>query len=337
MEGGISSLRVFLTGATGFIGGNVAKKLIDYGYKVNVLIREKSNTMNIDGLPVKIFYGDIRKINSVRKAVYGCKGLFHAAACYSFWSKNPEEIYDINVGGTRTVLMAAYEAGVEKVVYTSSESTVKVRNNGILATEEKLSSLEELSGDYKKSKLLAELEVLKFCGKGLPVVIVNPTAPVGKFDIKPTPTGKIILDLLNRKMPAYLNTGLNIIDVEDVAMGHLLAFEKGRIGQRYILGNKNLTLKQIIDMVCDISNIKSPELCIPFWLAMACGGIDEFVSGRILKRHPKIPLAAVKTARKFRYFDCSKAVSELGLPQSPIEVAFEKSVAWFRENGYVKD
>lgn len=330
-------MRVLVTGATGFIGGNVTRKLIENGYKVNVLIRKDSNTLNIDGLPVNIFYGDLRDINSLKKAIVGCKGLFHIAASYKFWSPDPKVVYDINVKGTKNIIQAAFQAGVGRIVYTSSESTIRIGDDGLLGNEKELNTLNDLAGDYKKSKLLAEMEVLKFCKNGYPIVIVNPTTPIGVGDIKPTPTGKMVVDFLNRKMPAYVNTGLNIIDVEDVAVGHILAFEKGKIGQRYILGNKNLTLKQILDIMGSISNIKPPRIQIPLWVAMFGAGIDEFISGKILKKHPKIPIAAVKTACKFRHFDCSKAISKLGLPQTPVEIAFEKSIRWFREHGYVKN
>ena len=330
-------MRVLITGATGFIGSNVAKKLIEAGFEVNALIRKSSNRLNIKGLPLKIFYGDLKDKESLEKAVKGCKGLFHVAAAYSFWSPDPDEFYKINVEGTKNVIQAAISAGVEKIVYTSSESTIKNSNNGKLADEGEMCELSELTGDYKKSKLLAERKVMEFCKCGYPVVIVNPTTPIGPGDVKPTPTGRIVLDFLNKKMPAYVNTGLNIIDVEDVACGHLLAFEKGKIGQRYILGNKNLTLKQIFEIIADIANIKPPEVRIPLWLAAAAAYINEFVAGKILKKQPAVPVAAVKTAYKFRYFDCSKAVSQLGLPQTPVKVAFEKSIKWFKENGYVKN
>ena len=200
-----------------------------------------------------------------------------------------------------------------------------------------LDSLENIPGGYKRSKLLAEIEVLKLRDRGLPIVIVSPTTPIGSRDVKPTPTGKIVLDMLNRKMPAYVNTGLNIIDVEDVAEGHILAFEKGKIGKRYLLGNKNLTLKQILDIIGSIAGLKPPKVQIPLWLAKGASYADEFVSGKVLKRHPRIPLAAVKTAYKFRHFDCSKTISELDLPQSPVVNAFEKSINWFKENNYVKN
>jgi len=330
-------MRVLVTGATGFIGSNVAKKLIEAGFEVNALIRESSNKLNIRGLPLEIFYGDLRNKESLKKAIKGCKGLFHVAASYSFWSPYPGEFYETNVEGTKNIIQAAAEAGVYKIVYTSSESTIKISGNGKLGCEGEMSNLYELAGDYKRSKLLAEMEVLEFCKRNYPIVIVNPTTPIGSGDIKPTPTGKLVLDFLNGKIPAYVNTGLNIIDVEDVALGHLLAFEKGKIGERYLLGNKNLSLKQILEIIAGITGMNPPKVQIPLWLAMTAAYIDEFISGKILKKHPAIPVAAVKTARKFRYFDCSKAIYELGLPQTSVEIAFKKSIKWFRENGYVKN
>jgi len=330
-------MRVLVTGATGFIGGNVARKLIEAGFEVNALIRKGSNTLNIKELPLNIFTGDLRNKASLKRAVKGCKGLFHIAASYSFWSSNPGEFYEINVEGTKNIIKAAVEEGVCRIVYTSSESTIKVAGNGRLGNEDELNNLNDLAGDYKKSKLMAEKEVLRFCKNNYPIIIVNPTTPIGPGDVKPTPTGRIVLDFLNGKMPAYVNTGLNIIDVEDVAEGHILAFEKGKIGERYLLGNKNLTLKQMLEIIAGIENIKPPKVQIPLWLAMTAAYIDEFISGKILRRYPGIPLAAVKTAYKFRHFDCSKAVIRLGLPQTPVESAFEKSINWFRENGYVKN
>lgn len=330
-------MRVLVTGATGFIGSNVAKKLIEAGFEVNALIRKSSNKLNIKRLPLEIFYGDLIDKESLERAVKGCRGLFHVAASYSFWSPNPDEFYKTNVEGTGNIIQAAVNAGVEKIVYTSSESTIKNSSSGGAASEGEMCDLCDVAGDYKKSKLLAEREVLEFCKRSYPIVIVNPTTPIGPGDVKPTPTGRIVLDFLNKKMPAYVNTGLNVIDVEDVACGHLLAFEKGKIGERYLLGNKNLTLKQIFEIVADIAGMKPPRIQIPLWLAMTAAYVNEFISGKIFKKHPAVPVAAVKTAYKFRYFDCSKAVYQLGLPQAPVEVAFEKSVKWFKENGYVKN
>lgn len=344
---GQNKMKVLLTGATGFIGGNIARKLCENGFETKVLVRENSNTLNIEKLPVIISYGDLCDKNSLQKALKGCNGLFHTAAKYSFWAKNPESFYKVNVEGTKNIINAAIEAGVEKIVYTSSESTIKLpekneSSNKSNKNNQKINHYETndincVAGDYKKSKILAELEVLKMIEKKWPVIIINPTTPIGPGDVKPTPTGKIILDYLNRKMPAYVNTGLNIVDVEDVAIGHLLAFQKAKIGKRYIIGNKNLTLKQIFEILENITKIKAPKIEIPLWIAKSLGYIDEFFSGKVLKKYPKIPVAAVKTAYKYRFFDCTKDIEELGIDLTPVEISFEKAIKWFKDNRYVKN
>jgi dihydroflavonol-4-reductase len=260
--------------------------------------------------------------------------LFHVAAFYTFWAPKPKAIYDTNVQGTSNMLSAALDKGIEKVVYTSTESTIGIAENGGLGTEEMEINPSDLAGHYKKSKYMAEGLALKMCRDGLPLVVANPTTPVGPFDIKPTPTGQFIVDFLNRRMPAYVNTGLNVVDVEDVAKGHILALERGRVGERYILGNRNLTFREILGILERITDIKAPRLRIPIWLALGAAYLNEFISGKVLRKHPRIPVGGVKAARKFRYFDCSKAVRELGLPQTPVEEALEKAVRWFRQNGY---
>ncbi|MCL6088335.1 MAG: NAD-dependent epimerase/dehydratase family protein [Actinobacteria bacterium] len=339
-------MKVLVTGATGFIGGNIARKLVENDFEVNVLVRKNSNTLNIDKLPVKISYGDICDKSSLQEALRGCKGLFHAAANYSFWAKNPSSFYEVNVEGTKNIINAAIKAGVEKIIYTSSESTIKLpqikpgniihkNNSGINHYE--INDISSVSGDYKKSKVLAELEVLKMIEKKLPVIIINPTTPIGPGDVKPTPTGRIILDFINKKMPAYVNTGLNIVDVEDVALGHVLAFQKCEPGTRYVIGNKNLTLKEIFEILEQITKINAPKIEIPLWTAKTLGYMDEFFSGKILRRHPKIPLAAVKTAYHYRFFDCTEDIRKLGINLTPVELSFKKAVKWFKENGYVKN
>jgi dihydroflavonol-4-reductase len=242
-------------------------------------------------------------------------------------------VYETNVQGTKNILNAALDAGIEKVVYTSTESTIGVPPDS-LGSEEHVSAIDNLYGDYKKSKLLAERVALKMAEQGLPVTIVNPTMPIGPWDIKPTPTGQVVVDFLNGRMPAYVNTGLNLIDVADVARGHLLALERGRIGERYILGHRNLTLRDLLAGLGDVTGRRASNVRIPISVAIAAGAVDEWVRGKMLKRHPRIPLAAVRTARKIRHFDCSKAVEELGLPQSPIDGALARAVDWFRDHGY---
>ncbi|MCK5247996.1 NAD-dependent epimerase/dehydratase family protein [Candidatus Bipolaricaulota bacterium] len=328
-------MKALVTGATGFVGGNLVRELLKGGFQVKALVREPSNRKNIDGLDVEIAVGDLCDRASLDRAMDGCKVLFHVAASYAFWTPDPAAVYETNVQGTENVLAAAGDAGLRKIVYTSTESTIGIVDHG-LGTEEVQSSLDSLAGHYKKSKLLAERLVQKMSLQGLPVTIVNPTMPVGPWDIKPTPTGQVVVDFLNGRMPAYVNTGLNVVGVVDVATGHILALEKGRIGERYILGNKNLTLRDILGVLETITGIRAPNVRIPIWLALGAAYADECVRGKILKRPPRIPISAVKTARKFRHFDCSKSIQQLGFPQTPIEESLRQAVSWFRQNGYVR-
>ena len=330
-----TQMKVLVTGATGFIGGNLVRELLKQGYSVKALVREGSVRRNIEGLDIEVAYGDLKDRVSLDKAVDGCDVLFHVAASYTFWTSDPKAIYETNVKGTENILAAVQKKGMKKIVYTSTESTIGISQNGILGTEKGEVSLSELPGHYKKSKCMAERLVLGMCKEGLPVVVVNPTTPVGPLDVKPTPTGKLVVDFLNRRLPAYINTGLNLVDVEDVAKGHILALEKGRLGERYILGSRNLTFREILGLLERVAGIKAPRFRMPIWLALGAAYIDAFVSGGILRRHPGIPVVGVKAARYFRHFDCSKAIRELGIPQTPVEESLEKAVRWFRENGYV--
>lgn len=327
-------MKALVTGATGFIGGNLVRELLKQGYQVKALVRKESVRKNIEGLNMDVVFGDLRDRASLDRAVDGCDILFHVAASYTFWAPDPKDIYETNVKGTENILAAARARGIDKVVYTSTESTIGIPKNGSLGTEELEVEPSNLAGHYKRSKYMAEKLALKVCHEGLPLVVVNPTTPVGPLDVKPTPTGQFIVDFLNRRMPAYVSTGLNLIAVEDVAKGHVLALEKGRIGHRYILGNRNLTFRQVLGILEGITAIKAPKLRLPIWLALVAAYVDEFASGRLRKRRPTIPLAGVKAARRFRHFDCSKAVLELGVPQTPVEEALERAVAWFRQNGY---
>lgn len=329
-------MKALVTGATGFIGANVVRELLNQDYQVRALIRKESDRRNIEGLNIDTVFGDLRDRASLDAALEGCDVLFHVAASYTFWAPDPKFIYETNVAGTENILAAALAKGIKKVVYTSTESTIGIAKGKGIGNEEMVIDPYKLAGDYKKSKYEAERVALKMCRDGLPLVIVNPTMPVGPLDIKPTPSGKLVVDFLNHRMPAYVNTGLNLIDVEDVAKGHILALEKGRIGERYILGNRNLTLKDIMALLEQVSGIKAPRIRIPISFALGAAYFDELFSGQILKRQPRVPVAGVKAARKFRHFDCSKAIGELGLPQTPVEVALEKSVRWFIENAYVQ-
>jgi len=328
-------MKVFVTGATGFIGASLARELLRDGYEVRALARPKSDRRNLQGLDLEICEGDLRDRDSLEKGLKGCEILFHAAADYRLWTRNPDVMYEINVGGTRNILEAALNHGLSRVVYTSSVGALGNPGDGQSGDEVAPVTLADMVGHYKKSKFLAEREAESFLKRGLPLVIVNPSTPVGELDIKPTPTGRIIVDFLNRRMPAYLDTGLNIIDVEDCARGHILAAKLGRIGEKYILGNENLTLHRIFDMLEEITGLAAPRVRLPYTPILLAAYVNEAIS-RCTGKEPLIPLAGVQMAKKFMYFDPSKAVRELGLPQRPVAESLAKAVAWFRDNGYVK-
>ena len=328
-------MKTLLTGSTGFLGSAILRKLLEDGREVKVLIREKSDTTNIDGVDVEIAYGDLRDSDSLQSALSGCDVLYHTAAYYSLWSQDKRIIYDINVEGTRKILLAAQLKNIEKVVYTSTVGCVGLNKDTTPSNEGTPLNLNTLSNDYKQSKYQAEQVALEFASNGLPVVIVNPSTPVGPRDIKPTPTGKIILDFLNRKMPAYLETGLNLIDVDDCARGHILAEQKGVPGDRYILGNQNMSLFDILITLENITGLKAPRIKMPFWVALSAGWACEMVSNNLTGKPPAIPLAGVKMAKYFMYFDSSKAVQKLGLPQNSTENALKRSVNWFKDNNYL--
>lgn len=322
-------MKTFLTGATGFIGAAIARELLREGREVRVLVRAGSDTSNLDGLDVEFWKGDLLERESLRLGLKGCDVLYHAAADYKLWTRNPEEMCRINVGGTESILEAALDAGLSKVIYTSSVGTLGNPGDGTPGNEETEVTLADMVGPYKKSKFMAERVAEQFVAKGLPLVIVNPSTPVGPRDIKPTPTGKIIVDFLNRKMPAYLDTGLNIIAVEDCARGHLLAEQKGSVGRKYILGNANLTLKDIFGLLEEITSIPAPRVRLPYTPILLAAYINEGLS-RITGREPLIPLAGVQMAAKFMFFDSTRAVNELGLPQTPVREALARAVEWFR-------
>ncbi|MBI4298852.1 MAG: NAD-dependent epimerase/dehydratase family protein [Chloroflexi bacterium] len=327
-------MKALVTGGTGFIGCNIVRALIEEGIQVRVLMRRESSALNIEDTGVEKAWGDVRDTEAVRDAVGGCDAVFHTAALYRFWAPKPNIFYDINVQGTKNVLEAALSEGVSRLVYTSTVGTIGVPRHDRPSTEEDYPRQEELYGHYKRSKFQAEAEAVRLYERGLPVVIVNPTAPVGRGDVKPTPTGRIILDFLKGRMPAYLNTGLNLVDVEDVAKAHVLAMKKGQAGQRYILGNRNMTLKETLDILAEITKKQAPRVRIPFWLALGAGYGDYLIEGGVMGREPFIPLEGVKIARHPMYVDCSKAVRELGMPQTPVHEALEKAVEWFQEKGY---
>ena len=314
-----------VTGASGFLGWHVTRTLCGRGQRVRALVRPTSKLRELE---VEAVVGDLRDPSSLERAVAGCKVVFHVAADYRLWSRHPQELYDSNVGGTRELLRAAEKAGVERFVYTSTVGCIGIPHDGT-GDEGQPCTLEEMSGDYKRSKFQAEQVALEFARKGFPVVIVNPTAPIGDHDFKPTPTGKIILDFINGKMPAYIDTGLNLVDARDVALGHVLAAERGRDGERYILGCENLTLKQILDRLAKITGLKAPTVRLPYAVAYAAGVVTTgwaAVSGQT----PMAPLEAVKMAKKKMFVSHAKASRELGYAPGPVDEALKRAVEWFR-------
>ena len=323
-------MTVLVTGGTGFIGANVVRALEARGYGVRALARYGASTMALQDTGAQLVQGDIRDRDSVARALEGCDDVVHCAALYTFWARDPRDLYEVNVGGTRTVLGEALRAGVRRCVYTSTVSTVGMPAGGV-GSEEFWPSDQDLVGHYKRSKYQAETAALEFARDGLPVVVVNPTTPVGPWDVKPTPTGRMVRDFLRGRVPAYVDTGMNLVDVEDVAAGHVLALEKGVPGERYLLGNENVTLKRIFELLSKVSGRKAPRVRMPISLAILAGYVDEFVEGRILGRRPFIPVEGLKVSRKPMWVDCGKAVRELGMPQSPIEGALGKAVRWFHE------
>lgn len=327
-------MKVLVTGATGFVGSHVARRLTAAGHSVRVLVRQGSDTRALDGLAVERALGDLRNSNSLAPALRGINQVFHVAADYRLWSSNAQEIYDSNVGGTENLLAAAKTEGVERFIYTSTVATVAV-DRKTLPDESTDSSLDEMVGHYKKSKWLAEKAVMKAAQNGLPAVIAMPTTPVGPGDWKPTPTGKIIVDFLNGKMPGYVETGLNFVGVEDVAEGHLLVANHGKIGERYLLGAENLSLKQVLDLLSRIAGQRAPKLKIPHAIALGVAYAENAFS-RLVGREPQIPVEGVKIARHIMFVNCSRAQTELGFQPGSATAALERAVRWYGENGYVK-
>jgi len=320
----------FVTGATGFIGSHVVRQLLQRGDRVRILARNSSRKSNIEALGCEIVIGDLKDPNSLLRCVQGCRFCYHVAADYRLWAKNPQEIYDNNVGGTRYLLSACCEAGVEKVVYTSSVGAIGIRKDGLPANEDTPVKLDDMIGHYKRSKFMAEQVALEFAASGLPVTIVNPTTPIGTGDIKPTPTGKIILETIKGHMPAYVETGLNLVGVEDVARGHLLGETKGRIGERYILGGENWSLEEILEAVAEICGRRTPRVRIPWIFALVAGYVENFLIGTLLRREPFIPLEGVRMSRYKMYISSEKARKELGYNPAPVEKALREAVDYFR-------
>jgi dihydroflavonol-4-reductase len=325
----------FVTGATGFLGSHVARVLAEQGAALRLLVRPTSNLKNLEGLKAETAIGDLRDASSLQKAMTGCDTVFHVAADYRLWVQDPEEMYRSNVGGTRAILQVARTNGVERVVYTSSVATMGFTSDGHPADEDSPVSLADMIGPYKRSKFMAEQVALEAGRDGLHVVIVNPTTPVGEQDVKPTPTGRIVVDFLQRKFPAYVETGLNLVDVRECARGHIAALEKGRPGQRYILGGENLTLKQILDKLGHITGLPSPKVKLPYFFALATGVVDEAITGRLFGREPRATVDTVRMGKKKMFANSAKAERELGWRIVPVEAALRRAVEWFRNNGYV--
>jgi dihydroflavonol-4-reductase len=328
-------MKAFVTGATGFLGSHLAQVLSEQGAELRLLVRPSSDLRNIEGLAAERVMGDLREPERLEKAIAGCEVVFHVAADYRLWVRDPDEMYRSNVEGTRAILKAAAKHRVRRVVYTSSVATMGFTSNGQLADENSPVSLDSMIGPYKRSKFMAEQLAIEAGRSHLDVVVVNPTTPVGERDIKPTPTGRIIVDFLKKKFPAYLDTGLNLVDAKECALGHLAALEKGRSGERYILGGENLTLKQILDKLEQITGLPSPKVRVPHFVALAAGVVDELVTGRILGREPRATIDAVRMARKKMFVSTGKAEGELGWKPVSVEDALRRAVDWFRRNRYV--
>ncbi len=327
------SIKAFVTGGTGFVGANLVRLLLEQGYAVRALVRPSSSLANLQGLAVEIVRGDLGDPD-LEKYLRGCQVLFHVAAHYTLWRRDRDALYRSNVLGTRNILAAAQQAGIERTVYTSSVAAIGVSPAGNPADETYQSPLGKLVGDYKKSKFLAEQEAQRAAQAGQDVVIVNPSTPIGAWDAKPTPTGDIILRFLRRQMPAYLDTGLNLIHVQDVAQGHLLALNRGRTGDRYILGHQNWTLKAMLEQLAGLTNLPAPKITVPTWIPLTAAWVDECLLAP-LGKPPSLPLAGVQMAKQRMYYDAAKAVRELGLPQTPIQTALKDAVEWFTTHGYV--
>ena len=329
-------MKTLITGSTGFVGSAVLRQLINAGHTVRALIRHNSDRRNIAGLPVEIFAGDLTDRRSLDCALGGCSTLFHVAADYRLWVPNPQGLYETNVTGTRHIMLAAAQAGVTRIVYTSSVATLGLTPDGSPADENTPVSLADMIGHYKRSKFLAEAEVKRMVEEQrLPVVIVNPSTPVGPRDIKPTPTGRMIVDAASGRMPAYVDTGLNLVHVDDVAIGHLLALERGEIGERYVLGAVNMTLKEILTALAAITGRRPPRIRLPHNLVLPIAYVSEAWARIAGGNEPRVTLVGVRLAKKRMFFSTEKARRALGFHPRPIEEALRDAVDWFREHGYL--
>jgi len=329
-----SDLKAFVTGDTGFLGFHVARVLVDQGANLRLLVRPTSNLKNLQGLNADTAVGDLRDSASLEKAMSGCDTVFHVAADYRLWVRDPNEMYRSNVDGTRALLEAARKQGVRRVVYTSSVATIGFTSDGKPADEESPVSLADMIGHYKRSKYMAEQAAMEAGRSGMDVVTVNPTTPIGEQDVKPTPTGRIVVDFLKRKFPAYVETGLNLVDVRECARGHVAALEKGKTGERYILGGQDLTLKQILDKLGQITGLPSPTIKLPYIFAFATGVVDEAITGMLLRREPRATIDTVRMGKKKMFASSAKAQRELGWKIVSVDDALKRAVNWFRANGY---
>ena len=334
--------KILITGANGFIGANIIRAALLKGYEVKAFVRQSSNLKTIRDLPIEFAYGELREIESIHKALDDCDYIIHNAAIYIFlpkwfWAdpKKIKEIYDVNVRATDKLLELAKEFGIKKVIYTSSESAIGMPFDGSIGDEKLFATKEELPGHYKRSKYLGELVALKWNKKGLPICSILPTTPMGPYDIKPTPTGRIVMDFMNGKMPGFVDTTLNVVHIRDVAMAHVLAIKNGKPGERYIAGNKNLTFRDLLRLIADVAGMKAPNFAIPIIVAKAFAFFDELISCKIRHSDPKTPIESVSSAM-YRAFDCTKAWTELKMPKTNIRIAIRDQIDWFYENGYTK-
>ena len=327
-------MRVFITGGTGFVGSAVARQLLAAGHEVLALVRSGSDKRMLDGMPVERVLGDLSQVDILSRGMSGCQWVFHVAALYSYWGHGWEDFQQANVDGTRNVLEAASRSGIDRLVYTSSIAALGLNKDRTPADEHTPSMLEDMITPYKRSKFLAEEIAQKYARDGLPVVIVNPSTPVGVGDHKPTPSGQIIVDYLNGRMFGYVNTGLNLVDVEDVAAGHLLAAERGHVGERYILGGENLTLKQMLDLLAEVSGLPVVRMRIPHGIALTWSYVDTLLARNLPGRVPAATPDKVRLSYRYEFFDSSKAHNELGMPNTPVRTALQKAVEWYRANGY---
>jgi dihydroflavonol-4-reductase len=327
-------MRIFLTGATGFVGHHVAKALAAQGAQLRLLVRKTSNLKNLDGISGDTAVGDLQQPESLASAIAGCDAVMHVAADYRLWIPDPDAMYRANVDGTRQLMRLAREAGVPRFVYTSSVATMHFRADGIVVNEDTPVSIEDMVGHYKRSKFLAEQQAIAAAQDGQQVIILNPTTPIGPNDAKPTPTGRIFVDFLNHKFPAYMDTGLNLVDVAEVARTHVTALTKGKPGRRYILGGENLTLKQILDKMAAITGIPSPKVEIPFAVAATYAFFEEWITGRIRGKEPRATLEEVRMGRKKMFASSARAQQELDFRIVPVYPAMRAAIEWFRANGY---